>query len=460
MKARLLAAALAIMPGMLTAQTNVLRLNVQEAKDYAILNNKTYKNAQDDVALAETQLMEARSSGLPQVKGSLEYMTYFNYEFEFNIGGDGGEPPQINYSLLDAGDYEILKILEQFTRPSGGNTILMGDQASANLQVSQLVFNGQYWVGLELAKLGAEIRKKSLSLTALDIKQQVTSSCHLILITEKLLDVILANEANLTEIARHTENLYRAGLAESTDVDQIKINISQLANSRKAMERNLQLNYNMLRLVLGVEPDTPIELTESLDSILAGISQSNLFGSRFSVADNLTYQMILTQGEMGEKNLSLQKWAYAPSLVGFYNYKKKVLTTAFDLSPNHAAGFSLNVPIFSGGARSAQMARARIELDKTRRTKELLEQQLELQRSQLNFSLNSAYENFQTQKENVEVARRLLASIQNKYQQGMISSLDLTQANANYLQAENNYISSALDLLKSKLEMDKLCNQL
>lgn len=192
-----------------------MKLNIQDAKDYALQNNKTYQNAQDDVALAETQIKEARSSGLPQIQGSLEYMTYFNYEFDFPMGGGETEPPDINYSLLDAGDFEIFKILEQFTAPSTGNTILMGDQASANVQVSQLIFSGQFWVGMELAKLGAEIQRKSLSLTALDIKQQVTNTCHLILVSEKLLDVITANEDNLMEVARHTENMYKAGLAES-----------------------------------------------------------------------------------------------------------------------------------------------------------------------------------------------------------------------------------------------------
>jgi len=460
MKIRILAAALILFPGVLMAQTKGLKLNIQDAKDYALQNNKTYQNAQDDVALAETQIKEARSSGLPQIQGSLEYMTYFNYEFDFPMGGGETEPPDINYSLLDAGDFEIFKILEQFTAPSTGNTILMGDQASANVQVSQLIFSGQFWVGMELAKLGAEIQRKSLSLTALDIKQQVTNTCHLILVSEKLLDVITANEDNLMEVARHTENMYKAGLAESTDVDQIQINISQLSNSRKAMERNLELNFNMLRMLLGVDPGTPIELTESLDTILARINQNEVFGSRFNLADNLNYQIMMKQGILGEKNLSMQKWAYAPNLVGFYTYKKKLLTTAFDLSPNHAAGFTLNVPIFSSGARSAQTSRAKIELEKIKRSTELLEQQLELQRNQLSFSLNSAYENYQTQKESVDVARRLLASIQNKYQQGLISSLELTQANSNYLQAENNYLSSALELLQSKLEMDKLCNQL
>lgn len=249
-------------------------------------------------------------------------MTYFNYEFDFPMGGGETEPPDINYSLLDAGDFEIFKILEQFTAPSTGNTILMGDQASANVQVSQLIFSGQFWVGMELAKLGAEIQRKSLSLTALDIKQQVTNTCHLILVSEKLLDVITANEDNLMEVARHTENMYKAGLAESTDVDQIQINISQLSNSRKAMERNLELNFNMLRMLLGVDPGTPIELTESLDTILARINQNEVFGSRFNLADNLNYQIMMKQGILGRKTSACRNGLMLQTWWGFTRTKK------------------------------------------------------------------------------------------------------------------------------------------
>ncbi|MDD3528018.1 MAG: TolC family protein [Bacteroidales bacterium] len=48
----------------------------------------------------------------------------------------------------------------------------------------------------------------------------------------------------------------------------------------------------------------------------------------------------------------------------------------------------------------------------------------------------------------------------NKYRLGILSSLDLTQANTNYLQAENNYITSIMELLQSKLALDKLYNNL
>jgi len=168
----------------------------------------------------------------------------------------------------------------------------------------------------------------------------------------------------------------------------------------------------------------------------------------------------MVQEQIGEKGIDMQKWAYAPTLVGFYNYKEKIMTSGFDMSPNHAAGFTMSIPIFSGGTKSAKMSQAKIELDKTARNISLLKDQLALQNSQLNFNLTSAYENYQTQKENVDVAKRVYNSIKDKYQQGILSSLELTQANGNFLQAENNYVSSVLDLLKSKLALDKLYNNL
>jgi outer membrane protein TolC len=83
-----------------------------------------------------------------------------------------------------------------------------------------------------------------------------------------------------------------------------------------------------------------------------------------------------------------------------------------------------------------------------------------MQEKQLQFELKNAYENYKTQKESVDVAKRVYNNIYNKYSQGMISSLDLTQANMNYLQAQNNYISSVMELLSSKTALDKLYNQL
>jgi outer membrane protein TolC len=67
---------------------------------------------------------------------------------------------------------------------------------------------------------------------------------------------------------------------------------------------------------------------------------------------------------------------------------------------------------------------------------------------------------YKSQKDNVDVSKRVFASTENKYKQGMASSLELTQANALYLQAENNYISALMSLFQSKIALDKLLNNL
>jgi outer membrane protein TolC len=50
--------------------------------------------------------------------------------------------------------------------------------------------------------------------------------------------------------------------------------------------------------------------------------------------------------------------------------------------------------------------------------------------------------------------------MENKYKQGMASSLDLIESNSLYLQAENNYISSLMNLLQTKLALEKLMNSM
>jgi outer membrane protein len=60
----------------------------------------------------------------------------------------------------------------------------------------------------------------------------------------------------------------------------------------------------------------------------------------------------------------------------------------------------------------------------------------------------------------VDVSKRIYASMENKFKQGMASSLELTQSNSLYLQAENNYVSSLLNLLQTKVALDKLLNNL
>jgi len=441
----------------LYGQEQSYTLSLTQARDYALQNNKSLMNARAGIASSKQKLNETIAQGLPQVEGSLNYMTYFNYEMNFSMGSSDTEP-NINYALLDLGDMEVLNAISQMFGSS--EPIVMNDQLSGKVQLSQLIFSGQYLAGIKTAKIARKLSEQSVVASEQDVKENVTNTYYQILTSERTLKIINGNIKNLNEILQHTTNMYNAGLAEETDVDQLKITVNQLKNSQKALERMTQLSYNMLKFQLGVPPATSIILTDSLTQLLDAANPQMALAKDFNISENINYQMMESQVALSKKQVDLRKWAYAPTIAGYYNYTGKILKTDFDLNPSHLVGVTMSVPIWSSGVRKAQLAQSKISYDIALRNKDIVKDQLELQKTQLLYVYQNALENYETQKENVSVAGRVYQSIQNKYKHGAASSLDLTQANGNYLTAESNYYSSILTLLQAQTSLDKLYNKL
>jgi len=440
--------------------TGNYKFSLDEAREFAMTNNRLIKNAKLTVNATTEQKKQAVAQGLPQADISMDYINYFNYELEFSFGGGGGEPPILDYTKFDLGDYEILKLLQGFMEPSEPSKIILDNSASAKFQVNQLVFSGQYFVGIQTAKIALRLSQQALDKTSKDIKELVSFAYFLVLMTEESMSIVENNISNLEQTIDKSEAMLRAGIIEQTDVDQIKMALSMLKNTRNSMNRSLEFNYNSLRFQLGLETNDKLELTDSFDALINQSDLNGLLLSPFSVEENIDYQMIQSQEELGEKMIDLEKAAYLPTLVGFYSYNEKILTTDFDMNPKHLAGLSMSWPIFSSGLRNSKLQKAKIELEKTRVNKNMVVDQLLLQEKQYRYNLNNAIDNYFLQKENMELAKNVYSNMERKYNQGILSSLDLTQANDNYLSAQTNYLSSVFEVLQSKLALNKLLNNI
>jgi outer membrane protein TolC len=147
-------------------------------------------------------------------------------------------------------------------------------------------------------------------------------------------------------------------------------------------------------------------------------------------------------------------------MAAFYSYTEKLKKPIFDISPKHVLGLTLNIPIFSGGLRSSQLNQARIDYDLSKNTQDLLTEQLTLQERQLRYNYNNLLEQYQSQQTNVEIAKEVLDNMKLKYQQGIISILELTSANNDYLNAESNYTSITLQLLNAEASLRKINSKL
>ncbi len=433
--------------------------SLNEAREFSITNNPIIKNARLTVSASNEQKKQAIAQGLPQADISMDYINYFNYELEFSFGG-GGEVPSLDYSKFDLGDLEVLKLLQGFLEPSEPSKIVMDHSASAKFQINQLVFSGQYFVGVQTSKIAYRLSQQALEKTEKDIKELVSFAYFLVLMTEESMKIIDNNILNLKETLNKSEAMLRAGIIEQTDVDQIKMALSMLKNTKNSMNRSLELNYNSLRFQLGLKRDDKIELTDNFNDLITQTDLNSLLLSPFTYENNVDYQLIKSQEELSEKMINFEKAAYLPTLVGFYSYNEKILTTDFDMNPKHLAGLSLSLPIFSSGLRNSKLNIAKIELEKTKINKDMVIDQLLLQEKQYRYNLNNSIDNYFLQKENMALAKNVYSSMERKYNQGILSSLDLTQANDNYLKAHNTYLSSVFEVLQSKLALNKLLNNI
>lgn len=400
-----------------------MTLSLEKAREHALEFNKNVANAELGTREAQFSLKETIANGLPQINATVDYSNFF--------GSTASLP---------------------------GFEIEFNPTSNLGVSVGQLIFSGSYIVGIQMAKLYQEVAEASLEKTELDIIQQVSQAYYLALISERSKELVEANLANMRSILEKTRTMVYAGVAEELDYDQLAVQVSMLGNSLRSSERQQELAYNMLRLQMGLAVDAEFVLTDKLEDLATGSDFTAQIAKPFSLRDNVDFRMLELQTGMAEKQINMERAAYLPTLAGFYSYTEKLLKPELDFTPKHVIGLNLDIPIFSSGVRKAKVDQARIRHEVALNQQELVADQLLIQEKQLRYNLNSAIEQYESEVANLDVARRVNQNINNKYGQGMVSSLDLVTANSNYLQAEGSYINAVMQLLESSLALNKLLN--
>ncbi len=412
-----------------------LSLTVDEAVEYALDNNRSVASARYDLLASEKGEWEALAAGLPSIDATASLS--YNLAIMTRIIDFGGTPTPFKFGTI----YD----------------------AAVGLSASTVVFNAPWLVGVQTAKMATTLARQGLTQTTLETKESVKNVYFLILTLKESLGVVDANLENLNVILASTKAMYSVGMAEATDVDQMQSTVTLLENSRSSMLRSTEVNYNMLRFLLGVPGETALDLTETLDDITGKIDVDALITEEFRMEDNITWQLMESQVAMSELALKSAKASALPSLAASIYYNRNGMGDELmhmQYFPSSAVAMQLQIPIFASGLRDARIKKAKINLEKAGNSKSMVSEQLLMQERQLRYNMLNANEQFKSQKANIEIAGRVLKSFENKYNQGMASSLDLTQANNNYLTAQNNYIQALMNLLQTKVAFDKLMNKL
>jgi outer membrane protein TolC len=261
--------------------------------------------------------------------------------------------------------------------------------------------------------------------------------------------------------------MYKAGFSEETDYDQLTLTLKTTQNSRNDLAGQLEVTYHILKFQMGIELDQEITLTQTLEDILTEVNFEALINQTFVLDNNVDYRLINLQEAMKILNLRNEKAAYWPTINGNIILQTNAQRDEFDFFdtqerwfPMSMAGASLSIPVFSSGARKARVNMAKIELDQVRNTRAQVTEQLqvELLRARTNFI--TALENFNNEEENVDLSRKIYRKTLIKYNEGVATSVELTQQHNQFFDAEAKYFNNTLTLLNAKIELDRVLGNL
>ena len=410
---------------------NPSKLSLLQSRTFALEHNRQMKSAGYEITKSEMALREAIAYGLPQINANADYS-----------------------NALGA------KIIIRFNENMPPSEIDIKPTSNLFVNFQQIIFNGNYLVGIQLARLTKELSQLNLERTELEVLAGVTEAYYMVQITDENKKILLQNILNLEKLLEKTGAMARVGVIESINVDQLEVQLMALRNALANLERQYEMALNLLRLQMGLSPDDELELTDSLDQLLENNYSDAASFQRMTLENQIEYRIIKQQERLSQKLADLKRADYLPSLSGFYRYTYKILKPDFDMTPKNMIGLQLNIPIFSSGLRNYRVQQAVVDIKSIENTRELITDQLRIQEKQLLFNLSSALEQFENQQKSIEVARRVYRNITDKYEQGLLSGLDLTTADNNYLKSETDYLNAMMQVLMAKLELDKLTGYL
>lgn len=425
-----------------------LKLSIAEAQTYALQNNRTIQSAKIDVSSMGKQVWESIATGLPQLNFDA------NYQHQFVI-------PQLSFgafldvNALPDGILTKQDVVDAY-KLSPPISLGVKNNTTFNFTISQLIFSGEYLVGLQAAKVVKLMTEKTLVKTEDMTKESVATTYHLVLVLEENARVLKESLKSTDQTYSDLVKMNQEGFNEETDVDQMKIGRSNIQTLITSIEAQKELSLKLLKYQLGVGFEQPVLLTDSLPGIINLGNIQYLSSPEYNVKNSIDYLMIKDQEKISALMLKRQQSKLLPTISGFYRHQEQTNMPAFNFAVKDIAGVSLSLPIVTSGQRLATISRAKFDLEKTRLNKDNIEQGLIMEYETARSGYQTAYSNFTTNKESMILSKKVYDKSVIKYKEGVSSSFELTQNQAQFLTAESNYYNSVLLLLNAKAKLDRI----
>lgn len=417
---------------------------LEEAIQFALDSNYTVLNARRDIAIALKKKWETTATGLPQIDGAVNYNNNLKQPVTLLpgeiIGGEPGTFIPVTFSTKQS--------------------------ASATATLNQLIFDGSYLVGLKAAKAFLDYSENASEKTSLEVRKGIINAYGSVLLSEELVAIFDKNKQTLEKNLFETRKIYENGLTEEESVEQLEITLLEIETQLNNAKRSASIARQMFNVSLGIDVTENVEFKENLDDLAQQNISLSLLEETTNIEENVDYKIAYNLTEQRDLEVQLAKSRALPTLSAFVNYGTSANSEEFTFLDSEQIwyqssllGFSLNVPIFSSGMRSAQTQQAKIELEKAKTSLDETIQNIKLEVNTAKSNYLFATENYENSKKNIALAERIENKNQIKFTEGLSTSFDLRQAQTQLYTAQQLYFQSMLDVITTKAELETVLNK-
>ncbi|EHQ29425.1 TolC family protein [Mucilaginibacter paludis] len=427
---------------------------------YAYEHQDSVQNAILDAKSAEYKVKETIGIGLPQISGTVSFQDYL-------------KTPQILFpDFISPAVYGVLA--NEGVKNGSNQTIVVPKASGATqsvsftqkysntlgLDVNQIIFDGSYLVGLKASKTYKELSQKAVVRSKIQTNVSVTKAYYQVLVSNEQIKLLAANINQLKQQLDETTAQNKQGFVEKIDVQRLEVQYNNLVTNRENIVRSLVLNYEMLKFQMGMPIQNQLTLTDQLENVQLDQSVAESVVDTAFYHKRIEFSLLETSKQLNELDLKRKKSQYLPSLVAFGNtglqFQDNSFGNLYNINyPSTYVGLKLSVPIFNGFQRKYQVKQSEISVLKSQNDLANLKNGLSLQAEASRINYMNGIQSLNNQKRSRELAQEVLRVSKIKYQQGVGSSIEVTQAQTALETADNQYIQALYDALVNKVNLDQ-----
>lgn len=444
-------------------------LSLDRAVSLAVNESEEVRLATAQVALADAQVRAVRSQALPQVNLQLGYTKTLASAFDTDEGFTLPDSLQFRPDST-ASLEERVSYLERATPLAGlsglgalfGNLPFGQENAySASLSGSQVLYSGgRVGAALDVARSFRSVARLGLAEERAEIELQVRRAYWQARLAQELEAISAEALAQAERFLAEEQLRLRAGRASELEVMRAEVSRDnlrpQLVQARNAAELAM---LNLKRLV-DIPLDQPVRLTTELVAPPADAPETAELGRAALQERRASIMAAEEQVAMRQEQVRIARGAYLPNVSLSMAYGRQLFPgQVFDFSGDWRTDWTVSVgvqlPLFTGFRRGAELQQARLELERARLQLGQAREGVQLQYEQAVGERERAREAISARLRTAEVAERVYDLTVLRYQQGMATQLEVSDARLALLQARTNLAQAVSDFFIADAELSR-----